>query len=206
MRHRARNICIVIIPFAFSSCHQTEYDNESIIIPQPRSTQVYNSQLHDELLEMARADQSVRKLSVSDTVSTDPLHQERMRKIDAENTARLKVIVHEFGWPTHSLAGVDGANAAWLLVQHTMDFEFQENCCSLMGAAVVRKEASPVDLAFLIDRIRIHSGQPQIYGTQLHRVEGALRPFPIENEAGVDDRRKALGLSSLSEYIKQAHR
>ncbi len=35
------------------------------------------------------------------------------------HTARLQEIVAEHGWPGRSLAGEDGADAAWLVLQHT---------------------------------------------------------------------------------------
>jgi hypothetical protein len=37
----------------------------------------------------------------------------------------------------------------------------------------------------------------QTYGTQFH---GKQEPAPIEDEAHVDERRKAVGLSSMAEY------
>jgi hypothetical protein len=43
---------------------------------------------------------------------------EHLQAVDAANTARMKRIVAERGWPGRSLVGDDGAQAAWLLVQH----------------------------------------------------------------------------------------
>jgi hypothetical protein len=42
----------------------------------------------------------------------------------------------------------------------------------------------------------------QVYGTQFHEVGGKMEPYPIEDEANVDKRRKEVGLPPLAEYRK----
>jgi hypothetical protein len=49
----------------------------------------------------------------------------------------------------------------------------------------------------------VAEGKPQRYGTQLDTVDGKLQPFPVEDEANLDSRRKAVGLPPMAEYIKQ---
>ena len=64
-----------------------------------------------------------------------------------------------------------------------------------MSAAVAVDEASAVDLAYLTDRVAMHAGQPQIYGTQLCRDRhGRLTPYRIADPDHVDQRRAALPL------------
>jgi hypothetical protein len=120
---------------------------------------------------------------------------------DGANRTRLKAIVQEFGWPGKSLVGADGANAAWLLIQHAdADREFQKDCLRLMEAAPAG-EVEGKHIAYLTDRVLVGAGKPQKYGTQL----GAdFKPLPIADEGNVDDRRAKLGLPSLAEYIKTA--
>lgn len=204
MNRAERPFWAVLGILALSSCQQV-VQREHTKATSAGPAQVYHAGLHDELLQMARDDQGVRKVAPAAHGQTDTMQLERLRTTDAANTTRIKEIVHQWGWPGHTLVGADGAHSAWLIVQHSGDFEFQKKCCALMEDAVHRKEASPVDLAYLTDRVRVHAGQPQIYGTQLRRVEGTLQPYPIEDEAGVDRRREALGMSSLSDYIKRSH-
>jgi len=47
-------------------------------------------------------------------------------------------------------------------------------------------------------------GKKQIYGTQLRTddVTKELKLWPIENEEEVDQRRAAVGLMSMAEYLK----
>jgi hypothetical protein len=122
--------------------------------------------------------------------------------VDRDNTARMKEIIAEHGWPGVTLVGDDGANAAWLLVQHAdLDVPFQQRCLPLLAAAVAAGEAAPSNLAYLTDRVRVHLGQPQVYGTQLTLTDGQLSPSPIEHETRVDERRAAAGLDPLAEYV-----
>ena len=94
---------------------------------------------HKELLERAGRDQAARQ-------SLPPGHDvEQWRKIvepvDRANTARLKEIVAEHGWPGHRLVGEAAAHAAWLLAQHA-PADFQEQCLPLLEDAVGRADAS----------------------------------------------------------------
>jgi hypothetical protein len=87
-------------------------------------------------------------------------------------------------------------------VQHAdHDREFQRQCLQLLQAAVAAGDSRPIELAYLTDRVRVGEGRPQVYGTQLTLVDGELVPQPIEDEAHVDERRGAIGLEPLAEYI-----
>ena len=127
----------------------------------------------------------------------------KMQEIDASNTARMKEVVDKNGWPGKSLVGTDGAQKAWLLVQHAdQDRDFQKRCLKLLAGAVKKGEASPDHLAYLTDRVRVADKAKQVYGTQFHEVDGKMEPYPIEDEANVDQRRKEVGLPPLAEYRK----
>jgi hypothetical protein len=125
------------------------------------------------------------------------------QEIDKKNTAWMKGVIEKHGWPGNSLVGGDGALAAWLLVQHAdLDPPFQKKCLALLTEAVKKKEASPGNLAYLTDRVRLKEGKKQLYGTQMHQVDGKMVPQPIEDEAHVDQRRKEAGLGPLADYLK----
>jgi hypothetical protein len=127
----------------------------------------------------------------------------KMQEIDTRNTAWLKGVVDKHGWPGKSLVGTDGAQKAWLLVQHAdQDRAFQKRCLALLGGAVRKGDASPDHMAYLTDRVRVADQEKQVYGTQFREVSGKMEPFPIEDEANVDRRRKEVGLPPLAEYRK----
>ena len=151
--------------------------------------------LREELLEMRRIDQAVR--------SGEPLPElsdKDMGDVDAVNTARMKEIVEEHGWPTKRLVGEDGARSAWLLVQHAdANPAFQRQCLELMKASD-SGQVSAVDVAYLTDRVLVNEGKDQIYGTQFWTVDGYLVPRPIADEARVEALRAEIGMTTMQEY------
>jgi len=152
-----------------------------------------NTQLRDELLAMTVEDQAIRVKPVDKFTEQD---RQRMRAVDAKHEERMKVIVSQYGWPGRSLVGDEAASDAWLIVQHCQ-VDFQEQCLPLLKSAVDSNEAAGKCYAYLLDRIRMFRGKSQIYGTQFMND----KLVPIEDLAHVDDRRKAVGLGPLSEYI-----
>ncbi|HVS36809.1 MAG TPA: DUF6624 domain-containing protein [Gemmataceae bacterium] len=169
--------------------------------------------LRAELLDRAAEDQKARRhlidLQARPAGQDDGAKKEleaavqAVQDIDARNTARMKEVVDKYGWPGQSLVGKDGAQQAWLLVQHAdRDRDFQKHCQALLAEAVKKGEAAPDQLAYLTDRVRLAEGQKQVFGTQFHEVGGRMEPYPIEDEAGVDQRRKDIGLPSLADYRK----
>jgi hypothetical protein len=57
-------------------------------------------------------------------------------------------------------------------------------------------------VALLTDRIEVKAGHPQIYGTQLPLQGVRWVLDPIADSAGVDARRKSMGLSPLTVYLR----
>ena len=183
---------------------------------------VEEPELRVELLRRAKADQDVRGAmdkwliqfgngGVVDEASLDATRKtefkqfdETMRRVDTENTERLGEIVERHGWPTYTLVGKDGAQAAWILAQHAdLSPKFQRKCLDLM-AKVPRDEIFQRDIALLTDRVLLAEGKKQVYGTQFTLENGKCKPRPLEDEANVDKRRKEVGLPPLAEYLKEA--
>lgn len=160
-----------------------------------------NTELAAEIVEMRRVDQEARKRWEADFKNRDLTTA--VMNVDSANTARMREIVAEHGWPGSSLVGADAASGAWILVQHAdRDRPFQKECLKLMQA-LGPGEVSASDVAYLVDRVRAGDGEPQVYGTQFWLDEaGVFGPRPIEDEANVDARRASVGLGSLAEYRK----
>lgn len=170
-----------------------------------------HDELRRQLLAMAAEDQRIRHLVDEYTGPRGEIPHDLVpewTQVDAANTARLAQIVAEHGWPTRSLVGDDGAHAAWLLAQHAdRNPGLQRRFLDLIRAAVAVNEASDVDLAYLTDRVAMHAGQPQLYGTQLCRdPHGRLTPYRIADPDHVDQRRAALGLCPLADYLNPTSR
>jgi hypothetical protein len=173
-----------------------------------------DEKLRAELLNRAEEDQKARKQLIDlqarrggkdDDAAKKEVEAatKKMQEIDARNTAWMKGVVDKHGWPGKSLVGTDAAQKAWLLVQHAdKDPEFQKRCLKLLAEAVKKGEAGAEHLAYLTDRVRVADKAKQVYGTQFHEVDGKMQPYPIEDEANVDKRRKEVGLPPLAEYRK----
>ncbi|MBX9582017.1 MAG: hypothetical protein K2X87_17065 [Gemmataceae bacterium] len=180
------------------------------VAPPPRPVGAEPA-LRRELLARAERDQEARTAALP-LLSGGPIDPEhpalrRMAEVDTANRAWLKGVVERSGWPGASQVGPDGAHAGWLLVQHAdADRPFQKKCLELLRAAVAAGEADGKDLAYLTDRVLVGEGEKQVYGTQLAFTGGKLTPSPIVDEAGVDGRRKAVGLGPLAEYLEGAAR
>jgi len=126
-----------------------------------------------------------------------------MAVVDAENTKWLADVVAQRGWPGRSLVGADGAEAAWVLVQHAdADTAFQVRMLPFVERAYRAGEATGQQFALLTDRVATARGALQIYGTQATLVEGHAVSKPIRDSAGVDTRRAAVGLPPLGEYLR----
>jgi hypothetical protein len=148
-----------------------------------------------ELLHRKVNDQMVRRTPTS---LADP---EAMERVDRDNTAALKRIVAEHGWPGRTLVGEEAAEAAWLLAQHAdADQDFQLHALTLLEEAVRQGEATAKQLAYLTDRCLMHAGRPQLYGTQYACGPDGARPHPVVDPDRLDERRAAVGLGPYAEY------
>lgn len=162
---------------------------------KPESIQY--SEIAAEITAMYNADQDMRIKAEKD----DSVWDETM---DPRNTARMKEIVKQIGWPTISKVGEKASGDAWLLVQHAdRDVEFQKYCLGLMKAEPTG-EVDLGDIAYLEDRVRMNSGQPQLYGTQF-RWKGNKSIQNIEDPEHVEERRKEMGLDTLAENLEEMY-
>lgn len=152
-----------------------------------------------DLKEMVDIDQEMRERQLTEEDYWDV-------SIDSKNTARMKEIIAEIGWPMKSKVGEIGESNAWLLVQHAdQDVTFQRHCLQLMKDAPAT-EVDQINIAYLEDRVRVNQGRGQLYGTQFKHVDGKYIPKAIEDEANIDVRRALIGMGPLQEQIDMMYR
>lgn len=148
-----------------------------------------------ELTTMAVLDQEVTVAAM--------IANNRRNETVRRNTARLQELVRAYGWLSISLVGVEGSHSAWLLVQHAdHDREFQNHCLTLMKELPDTEVMRP-NIAYLEDRLLVAQGMPQLYGTQFRMTDTGQKPYPISDEAQLDERRAAMGLGPFEEYAMQ---
>jgi hypothetical protein len=169
-----------------------------------RQENAVNDALRHDLLNMAAEDRRVRAELLADGSLGEGYHP-RMEEVHRRNAAALTAIIQGHGWPGHSLVGEDGAKAAWLVLQHAIgEPALQRRGLVLLREGVAAGEVPAWQAAFLEDRIRFFEGRPQVYGTQYDWDEtGELSPHPVEDPAGVDERRHAVGLGPLGENTRR---
>jgi hypothetical protein len=157
--------------------------------------------LASNLNKMAAADQAMRK-KWSKTGKYDG------GKTDIRNTASMKKIVTEYGWPTIKMVGKKASKNAWLLVQHAdLDVQFQEKCLDLIQKEfdLNKENIDPSNIAYLTDRVMVNSKKKQMYGTQFRSdANGKLKSLPIQSLRLVDQLRKKLGMNTVAEYLEWA--
>ncbi len=167
---------------------------------------VTDPELRKELLERVDKDQAIRKEIIqSGVIKPDKVLLDRMKTIDEQNTLRIKEVVRKTGWPSTAQVGVDGANAAFLLVQHS-DLKTQKEMLPLLEKAFRNGDVPGQNYALLVDRVLVGEGKPQVYGTQSlpfdQWVDQEPVLAPIEDEQNANQRRQSVGLPTLDEYRK----
>ena len=169
--------------------------------------------LRDEIWQMQRVDQGARILYLNRPKETPDSIWNKIRNeillIDEQNTLRATQIIDSFGrWPGRDVLGYSADLTLWLCIQHADQRpEVALRYLPMLKAAVDERRTDPMHYAYLVDRIRMHEGREQVYGTQTYRAktdDGGTFFFviPIEDVDHVDERRAAMGMESLAEYVE----
>lgn len=127
-------------------------------------------------------------------------YNEEMKKLHNRNAEILNEIIDTIGYPTIDKVGKEANEAAWLVIQHSIEKpDFMKKCVKLLENTVGNK-ASTRNLAYLTDRIAVYEGKTQLYGTQFDWNEnGELSPYLFDDLVKVNQRRKSIGLNTLEE-------
>jgi hypothetical protein len=124
-----------------------------------------------------------------------------IRRQDHKNTSWLKAEIARHGWPTISKVGKLASNHAWLLAQHADDDPlFQLKVLRLMEPLIAKGEIDKGSYGLLYDRVMLPLTGKQRYGSQFTCDDKGWHPLPLEDEAHVDARRKALGMKPIADY------
>jgi hypothetical protein len=184
---------VLFVAVVGGACERTEKHPPSAVLAEARR----------QLEERGRTDQAVREGFGTGGV-VDPSQAQAMERTDSANTSWLKTYVAEWGWPTAAQVGRPAVEAAFLIVQHAVhDTAFMR---AMLPAIVLAHDRGDLDggaVAMLTDRIEVKAGHGQLYGTQLSLKNGRWLLDPIADSAGVDERRRRMGLPPLAEYLRK---
>jgi hypothetical protein len=169
-----------------------------------------NSDLSKLLDSLKIEDQKWRNLSskvYKNEIDTIPIElvMKRVSETDSLNYLVIRPLFEKYGYIGIDKVGVQSSHNFWLLAQHAdLHPEFQESVLLKMKPEVDKGNAPIKDYAYLYDRIKVNSGQLQMYGTQmtLDSLEMSYKPKPVIDPDKLNERRKQVGLSPIEDYIK----
>ncbi|MFO1448358.1 MAG: DUF6624 domain-containing protein [Opitutaceae bacterium] len=180
----------------------------SAVLAEPTAPPDRFAAVRAELLEILKLDQQVRlQLDTLDragnTASPDrPALVRQMQEADAANLPKVEAILTQHGWLGPEEVGPEANRALFLVIQHA-PAATQKKYLPLMREAVKSGKARGASLALLEDRVALGEGRPQTYGSQLRRDgDGPLYVQAIEDPDHLDERRAAVGLPPMADYVK----
>jgi len=165
----------------------------------------FNQDLTDELKRMAEIDQIAAYIPQGEYKKmTNEQWNAFKDSVFTTHQKRLKQIFDQHGFVGFDLAGEEGSQNFWLMVQHSdHDPGFQNEVLKKMKVEVENKNVKPSNYGLLVDRVRLNTGKKQVYGTQVtYNMEtGQAYPKSLEDSLHVNERRKSVGLEPIEDYL-----
>ncbi len=170
----------------------------------------YDKPLQAQLIGIFNEDQGIRRQFIAAEkefgLKSRPVDSlgKIMAHRDSLNLRKVTAILDQHGWVGADKVGGQANQTLFLVIQHA-DLPTQQKYLPMMRAAVKNNAAQPSALALLEDRVRLAEGQRQLYGSQIGHDETTHQYYvlPLDAPAAVDQRRAAVGLGPLAEYVKR---
>jgi hypothetical protein len=166
---------------------------------------VFNQALADELKKLAEVDQIAAYIPQGEyTKLSKEAWNSFKDSVFTTHQKRVGEIFNEHGFVGFDVAGKEGSENFWLLVQHSdHNPEFQQQVLEKMKIEVDKGNALPNNYGLLVDRVKLNTGEPQVYGTQVtyNMNIGQAYPKALADSATVNERRALLGLEPLENYL-----
>jgi hypothetical protein len=184
---------------------QWQIFRDTVEARQERIERNYDKALIARLQAIHERDQKPRHdfLFAYQTKAVDLLDSlvREMQIADSVNLIEIQDILQTYGFPSKTIVGTNNS-VIWLVIQHS-DVEFQKAYYPMLRQAAEEGELSWDNIALLEDRIAMHEGRPQRYGSQVvENSEGELVIYTLLDKDSVDIWRAAVGLPPLEEYAK----
>ena len=120
-----------------------------------------------------------------------------------ENIVRVCSLLNKGGWPMRSMVDKEGVDAFLVLVTRALPLKMQVELYPLVISAFNKGQIERGQLlAGYIDRLRLSSGQKQLFGSQVYVRDGFLVMAPIEQPSRIDERRAEFKMTPLRSYEK----
>jgi hypothetical protein len=183
---------VILAVLTCAACHQK---NRAFKVSPPVKDSVPYDSLKTVLENIYDTDQGIReKLMVSKGEELGKIGYQMMQ-IDSVNQARIKPILHRYGWLPKSKVGEKASDAIFFVIQHS-GFELMRQYFPSLKDLASKGEANPTHAAMMEDRLLVNEGKKQIYGTQAtsdSSTNGKTYIWPIKNPDMVNQLRKETG-------------
>ena len=181
---------------------------DTVIARRDRAEAAFDMPLRRRLQEIGRSDQDVRYEFLA-AYNAHPRNQAlvdsliaQMQRVDSINLCAISEILDTRGFVGRDKVG-DASAVYWLVIQHA-PVEMQKKYFPLFVVAMERGDLARSQVAMMDDRIALHEGRPQKYGSQIvENDKGERVIYQLLDPAQVDRWRKAMDLPPLADYKKQ---
>ena len=164
--------------------------------------QITHPALRDELLAMEKVDQDARLKCIDGPTEEQAKCFAGLLPMDQQHTKRIEVIFDQIGFPNTAKVGKEGMQAYLILLQHAPTDELRVKSLKPITQAFEKKEIAPIGYANFVDRLRLHQGKKQLYGSGFEFKDGKMVMSPTEDMKNLGKRRAKIGLPPLEEHIK----
>jgi len=160
-------------------------------------------ELRTELLAMEKVDQDARmRCTTMEADEQAKCFEQISITIDTPNTKRLSQLFARYGFPGTAKVGKDGFQALMIVLQHSPTDELRLKSLDPITKAFRNKELPPMAYANFIDRLRLHQGKKQLYGSGFDFKDGKFVMSPTEDVKNLEKRRAKIGLPPMAEYVR----
>lgn len=123
-------------------------------------------------------------------------YKNQLRYLDSLSFLKITQILNIYGYPSKIIAGESSVIPFYILGFAPLSIKIKY--LELLKLAANNGDISWKSLAFFIDKIKVAKNEKQIYGTQFY-YDNHYKEYlyPIEDEAGVNQRRSDVGLEKL---------
>jgi len=193
---------ILLIGFLIIGCKEKISDKN--IVEQKVE---FNQELASELKKMAKVDQIAAYIPQGDYKKLSKEEWNSFKdSVFTTHQKRLQQIFDHNGFVGVDLAGEEGSSNFWLMVQHSdHNPDFQKEVLEKMKIDVDKGNADSRNYGLLVDRVKLNTGQAQVYGTQVDYNMEICQAFPknLADSINVNQRRKEIGLEPIEEYLNE---
>ncbi len=174
-------------------------EKDTILQNQMIRMAIFNSPLNPYEVDCSKIEKLIDSAFIKDQVNRSNINL----LIDRENTELIESIKLHCGFDKIVDLGQDAVYKTFMIIQHGPS-KIRRKYLEIFIELSRQGHLDSSELAMMIDRTLIESGEKQLYGTQFKKdiQSGEIEFLPIEDPKNVDKRRADMNLGKLEEYLQ----